>query len=330
MKAAYYERQGGPEVLQVGQLGDPSPGPGEVRVRIAVSGLTPSDLLRRRGLAGPMAFPRIVPHSDGAGTIDEVGHGVPAERLGTRVWVYNAQWRRPFGTCAEWVVVPAALAVPLPEGVSFALGASLGIPATTAHYALFSDGDIRDKRVLIVGGAGSVGRFAIQLARWGGAEVFATVDTAEKAEVARRAGAHVVIGPGEFDTAETVLEATQRRGVDRIVEVAFGANLAANVKMLAERGVIATYSSATDVQDFPFRPLLQKHVTVRFVLVYLVGGAARERALNDLSTAIAERALTPNIASRFPLDAVASAHAALERGGLIGNVLIDVHADASH
>lgn len=277
-----------------------------------------------------MAFPRIVPHSDGAGTIDEIGEGVPAERLGTRVWVYNAQWRRPFGTCAEWVVVPAALAVPLPEGVSFALGASLGIPATTAHHALFSDGDVHGKKVLIVGGAGSVGRFAIQLACWGGAEVIATVDTPEKAEVARQAGAHHIVDVGQLDVAETVLEATAGRGVDRVVEVAFGANLAADVKMLAEGGVIAAYSSASDVQDFPFRPLLQKHATVRFVLVYLVAGTARDRALRDLNACAAEQALTPNIASRFSLDAVASAHAALERGGLVGNVLIDLNPDASH
>lgn len=328
MKAAFYEQQGGPEVLRVGHVDDPQPETGEVRVRIAVSGLTPSDLLRRAGRAGPMGFPRIVPHSDGAGVIDAVGPGVDAGRIGARVWVYNAQWRRPFGTCAERVVVPSTQAIALPNGVSFALGASLGIPATTAHYAVFSDGPVHGKHVLVVGGAGSVGRFAVQLARWGGANVIATVDTPEKAEVARAAGANVVLGPGTGDVAEEVLAATGRHGVDRIVEVALGENLGVDTKMIAEGGVIAAYQSRTDVKELPFRALLLKHATLRCVLVYLVAGAARDHAVRDLVACAEEGALTANIAARFPLAAASSAHAALERGGLIGNVLVDVSPDA--
>src|SRR5690348_5866957 len=181
MRAAWYERNGAArDVLTVGEMPDPVAGPGEVVVRIHASGVNPSDVKSRQGTRGPMAFPRVIPQSDGAGIIAAVGEGVAASQIGQRVWVYNAQWQRPFGTAAELVALPASMAVPLPEGVGFAEGACLGIPASTAHHAVFADGPVARKTVLVTGAAGGVGHYAIQLARWGGARVLATASSEEK------------------------------------------------------------------------------------------------------------------------------------------------------
>jgi NADPH:quinone reductase len=229
MRAAWYERNGpAREVLQVGEMPDPEPGRGEVRVRIHASGVNPSDWKTRAG-SRPMAGPRVIPHSDGAGVLDRVGSGVPDERLGERVWVWNAQWKRPFGTAAEFVVLSEEQAVRLPESVSFEADACLGIPALTAHRAVIIDGSPEDQIVLVAGGAGSVGHYAIQFAKLlGAAQVIATVSSPEKAEHARQAGADAVINYRTEPVAERIMELTTGHGADRIVEV----DLAGNARLL--------------------------------------------------------------------------------------------------
>ncbi|MDP7386367.1 MAG: NADPH:quinone reductase, partial [Nitrospinota bacterium] len=236
MRAGWYEKQGpAGEVIQVGEMAAPEPGAGEVRVRLAVSGVNPSDAKNRLGARGPMKFPRVVPHSDGAGEIDRVGPGVDPARAGERVWVFNGQWDRPFGTAAEFIALPAGQAVRLPEGVTDAEGACVGIPGMTAHRCVFADGPVQGKTVLVTGGAGAVGHCAVQLAKWGGASVIATVSSDEKAERARGAGGAVgggadhVVNYRTENVAERVRELTGGEGVDRIVEVDFGGNLEASL-----------------------------------------------------------------------------------------------------
>jgi NADPH:quinone reductase len=334
MRAAWYDRKGAArEVLQVGELAIHDPGPGEVRVRVAVSGINPSDTKGRGGAGiGPktMPFPRIVPHQDGSGVIDAVGVDVPAARVGERVWLYEAQRGRAFGTAAASVVVPSGNAVRLPDGVSFLDGACLGVPAMTAHRCLFADGPIAGKLVLVTGAAGGVGQYAVQLAKWGGATVIATVSSEEKDEQARSLGADHVINYREEDVAARVQQITGGAGVDRIVEVAFGANLPVSLQALKTNGVIATYSSDADpAPTIPFGQFLSKDITVRFVLVYVMGEAAHQDAIRDITTALEARLLHPVAVQRFSLDEIAAAHEAVETGHTAGKVLIDLGADSA-
>lgn len=327
MRAVWYETTGpAAAVLRQTALDDPQPGPGEVRVRVRASGVNPSDVKSRSGARGPMAFARVIPHSDGAGEIDAVGAGVDAARLGTRVWLWNAAWKRANGTCADYVCVPAEQAVPLPGNTGFDAGACLGIPASTACHAVFADGDVAGQTVLVTGGAGAVGHYAIQLARWGGARVIATVSGEEKAAAARAAGAHAVINYRAGDTAAAILDAAGGARIDRIVEVEFGGNLAVSVAVLAPGGVIAAYGSMADpAPQLPFYPLMFNHVTLRLMLVYLLSAAERARVITRLTDALEAGALHHLIAARFALEDTAAAHEAVESGDLIGNtvVLID-------
>ena len=265
MKAAWYDRNGpAREVLSVGQLPDPVPGPGEVLVSVKVSGLNPSDVKSRAGARGSMAFPRIVPHSDGAGVIEAVGPGVDGRPIGSSVWLWNGQWQRPFGTAAEKIAVPSEQAVPLPDGLSFEAGACLGIPAMTAEACLFSDGPLMDKTVLVTGGAGGVGHYVIQLAKWGGARVIATAGRNETLAACQHAGADLVIDYKRENVAGRVLGETGGSGVDRIVEVEFGGNLETSVAVLKQNGVIAAYASmAAPTPTLPFYPLMFKGVSLR-------------------------------------------------------------------
>lgn len=333
MRAAWYERKGAArEVLQVGQMPVPEPGPGEVRVRVAISGINPSDTKNRGGWLGQssMPFSRVIPHQDGAGVIDAVGADVPPSRIGERVWLYEAQRGRPFGTAADYVVVPSGNAVRLPEGVSFVDAACLGVPALTAHRCLFADGPIEGRTVLVTGAAGGVGQYAVQLAKWGGATVLATVSSAEKAEQARSIGADHVINYSEEDVAARVQAITDGAGVVRIVEVAFGANLAVSLQALKTNGVIATYSSdASPTPTIPFDQMLGKDVTVRFVLVYVMGEAAHQAAIADITTALHAGLLHPVAVQRFALDDIAAAHEAVETGHTAGKILIDLRGDAA-
>jgi NADPH2:quinone reductase len=325
MRAAFYEKQGGPDVIRTGEMDDLLPGPGEVRVRLAVSGVNPSDALRRSGRSGAMAFPRITPHSDGSGTIDMVHPELSADLIGSRVWVYNAQWLRPFGTAAEYVCVPAPQAVPLPPSADFFTGATLGIPACTAHRCVFSDGPVAGLNVLVVGGAGVVGRYAIQLAKWGGATVFTTVGSDEQAALAREAGANYAINYRTEPVGPKIMDLTAGRGIDRIAELDFSGNLNANMALLAPNGVIAAYFNRTDPQPvLPFLPMMLKSVSLRFVLVYLLPPDARRQALEDIDAALRENALRPHVGRVYSLEETAQAHDDLDHSRLTGNALIQL------
>ncbi|HXF55336.1 MAG TPA: NADPH:quinone reductase [Hyphomicrobiaceae bacterium] len=330
MKAAWFERRGpARDVLRIGEMEDPEPGPGEVRVAIAVSGVNPSDVKGRgirRGNA-QMAFPRIIPHQDGAGVIDKVGTGVAQSRVGERVWLYMSQYGRPFGTAAEYVVVPVERAVRLPAAADFSVGASLGVPAMTAHYALFSDGPVSGKSVLVHGAAGAVGFYAVQLAKWGGARhVVATVSRKEQAAQAMLAGADAVIDYKRENVAERILSAAETRaGVERIIDVSFGANIAVDAAVIARGGTIAAYGSdAVPEPVLPFHAFSQKDARLRMVLIYQAPQSARETAAREISALLEVNALKHRVAGRFRLDEIAAAHEAVEAGGGHGKVLVDV------
>jgi NADPH:quinone reductase len=324
MLAARY-RTSGPRqgVLEVQQVPDVAPGRGEVRVRVAVSGVNPTDWKARRpgGLAsGDAEF--VVPNQDGAGTIDAVGEGVDSNRIGQRVWLYNAAWRRSQGTAAQWIALPAAQAVPLPERTSFDLGASLGIPAITAHRCLFSRGHLPPgARVLVHGGAGAVGHAAIELAVWAGARVAATVSSEQKAALAADAGAELVVNYRTSDSGEAIREWAPK-GVHRIADVDLAHNAELDASVLAVGGTISSYA----VPERPVtldRLLMVRNATIDFILIYAIPEDAKQAAIADISSALADGALTPLPLSRFPLSEIAAAHDAVEHG-TIGKVIVDV------
>lgn len=320
MSAAWYERRGpAREVLSLGELDKPVPALGEVLVRVRASGINPSDTKGRAGGDVAMPWPRIVPHQDGAGVIEAVGEGVPGSRVGERVWLYEAQLNRPFGTAADYVALPAGQAVPLPDRVEFAAGATLGVPAMTAYRCVFADGPVEGKTVLVAGGAGAVGFYAIQFARQGGARVIATVGSAEQERVAREAGAELVVNRREGDLAGAIRAATG--GVDRIVEVAFAANLATSLAVLNPSGAITAYSSDAPQPELPFWPLVLLDANVRFVLVFAQQGHAE--AIAGISAALSEGWLKSNVGPRLPLGRIAEAHELVEAGAA-GKVVLEL------
>ncbi|HLQ32292.1 MAG TPA: NADPH:quinone reductase [Chloroflexota bacterium] len=325
MRAAWYERNGpASEVLQVGDIEVPKPAPGEVLIRLAWSGVNPSDVKSRSGVTRPMSFPRVIPHSDGAGVIEGVGPGVPPSRLGERVWTYSAQWQRPFGTCAEYISLASEQAVKLPDSIGLETGACLGIPALTAHRALFADGPIEGQTVLVHGGAGAVGSTAVQFAKWAGARVIATVSSDEKAARAHESGADHMVNYRQEDVAARVLELTGGQPVDRVVDVGLGANLPADLAVLKSNGAIATYASDGGPRNpgLPFQQLLRSGVTLRFVYMYILPDPALQQCLQDTVAALKAGALRPRIAQRFALGEIAAAHELQESGRAIGNILI--------
>jgi NADPH:quinone reductase len=326
MRAVWYEQNGAADVLHLGEMPDPTPGPGEVRVRIVTSGINPSDWKRRQGLTRRMEFPRVIPHQDGAGVIDRVGPDVPASRLGERVWLYQAQIGRAFGTAAEYTVQPAAHAVPLPPSTSFAEGAGLGVPAMTAHRCVFADGPVTGKTVLVTGGAGAVGHYAIQLAKLHGAQVIATVSSDQKAQIALAAGADATINYRTEDTAQRLRDITQGEGVDHIVEVDFAGNFTVSREVLRDNGVLALYSAGVAPQ--PPVPLQFKasNITVRFVLVYDMPEAAKHAAVQEITQLLEGGKLRHLAGPHFPLESVRQAHQAVERG-TIGKVVLEVTED---
>ena len=328
MRSIVYDKKGpAREVLHIGVMPDPKPGPGDVLVRVKTSGVNPSDTKGRSGWAGAtkMAFPRIIPHQDGAGVIEAVGDQVPASRVGERVWIYEGQWQRPFGTGAESIAIPAERAVKLPDAVSFTEGACIGIPIMTAHRCVFADGPVTGKSILVTGGAGSVGHYAIQLAKWGGATVITTVSSDEKAQAARTAGPDHVLNYKTEDVAARVMEMTGGQGVDRIVEVAFGANLPTTQKIIKTNGVVATYASDAEMEPkVPFRPFLARDVTVRFVLVYVMPRAAKDAAIKDITGCLDKGTLRHRVFKEFAMADVADAHEAVETGRALGNVVVTI------
>jgi NADPH:quinone reductase len=329
MRAAHYSRTGSArDVLSLAERPRPEPAPGEVRVRIAWSGVNPSDVKSRAGTrAKELPYPEIVPHSDGAGIIDAAGDGVPRERIGERVWIWNGAWGRAHGTAAEWTTLPAAQAVRLPDAVALEVGANLGIPALTALHALLVDGGVRGKRVLVAGGAGAVGHYAVQMARLLGAQqVIATVSSEEKATLVRAAGADVAIDYRRDNVAERVSQATGGSGVDRIVEVDFAANAELDFALIAPEGEIVVYGSGAPEIAVPFVPAILKNVRLSFFIVYHLSPADRATATEQLTRWLADGALQHNIAVRLPLERIADAHEAVESGRVIGNVVLEVSA----
>lgn len=325
MRAVTFSQTGSArDVLRLTEVPTPEPGDGDVRVKIATSGVNPSDVKRRgRAPHGNAAeFPVVIPHSDGAGTIDRVGADVPSGRLGERVWLWNAQFGRPFGTAAEYCVVPNEQAVRLPDDVDFAAGACLGVPAMTAFHAIAFDGPVRGQTILVQGGAGAVAHYAIQFAKRNGARVIATVSSEEKASHARAAGADVTIDYKREDVAARVRQLT-REGVSRVVEVDLSANARTYPALLARRAHVIVYGSGATIE---LPSLIPNWTRIQFFVVYTLDADERRAAIDAISSALVDRALQHAIARRLPLDAVVEAHELVERGGVIGNVVLEIGA----
>src|SRR3954447_11169239 len=322
MRTARYERTGPAEdVIEITEIDTPEPGPGEVRVRVAYSGVNPTDWKSRAGATSGLSGAFQIPNQDGSGTIDAVGDGVDPARVGERVWIYFAAWQRPWGTAAEYSVVPDECAVRLPDNASFELGASIGIPAMTAHRCLFADGEVRGKTVLVAGGAGAVGRCAIELARWAGAaRVVATVSSDEKARIATDAGADATVDYTSDDAAEQ-LKAAAPDGVDRIVELSLGKNLELDLAAAAPHCVISSYANEGGNPELEVRKLMGPNITLRFVLVYTMPEDAIETAVADITSALRAGARTEPQLHRFTLEQTGEAHNAVEAGAT-GKVLI--------
>jgi NADPH2:quinone reductase len=329
MRAIRYERCGpAADVLDLVELPDPQPGPGEVRVAVVASGVNPHDTKKRSGWLGglPAGITSVIPHSDGAGIIDAVGPGVDPARIGERVFVLGAGPTR--GTAAEKAVVPAAQAIALPANVGFAEGASIGVPAFTAWLAVLADGPVTGETVLVNGGSGAVGRIAVELAAWNGARVIATAGSPERMAIARARGAETALDYRRDDIAAAVLDLTEGRGVDRIVDVDFGANVAIDARVLRDHGTVAAYSSSSNrTPTLPYYDFALKAARLTFVQGGKLRPAAREAAARTIVALMAAGWLKPDIAARFSLADTAKAHAAVEAGAA-ANIVVMVREEA--
>ena len=324
MKATWYEKQGAArDVLTVGEMDEPQPLAGEVRIRVAASGVNPGDVKKRQNAFGVgMPYPRIIPHSDGAGTVDAVGEGISQEWIGRRVWCYGAQSYRPFGTAAEYTVVPLKQAVPLPDTVPVEQGACLGIPGITAHRAVHVAGLVEGRTVLVQGGAGAVGACAVQLAHQAGARVIASCRSESDKEIASRAGADEVLLIDER-LVERILGLAPN-GVDHIVEVAFGANIKLDVEVLAQGGSIATYATNVAAPEIPFWQLVFSNTRMFFIGSDDVPTEAKIEATRAINQALAAGWQGLDIAERFSLDDIAQAHEFVEHPTKSGRVIVTI------
>ncbi len=327
MRAAWFEEFGAAQdVLQVGERDSPVAGPGEVLVRMATSGVNPSDVKKRAG-----SFPDlldngfVIPNSDGAGVIEAAGDGVDASRIGERVWIYQAQYARRLGTAAEYVAIDAAHAPQLPDAASFEVGACLGIPVMTAHRCVFADGDVAGQTVLVTGGAGRVGHYAVQWASQAGATVIATASNNDDKAVCIAAGAAHVVNHRDDDVVGSIMEATSGSPVDRIVDVEFGGNLSTSIEVLRIGGTIASYAS-TQVPEpkLPFFKMMYKDVTVRMVIVYAMPEAAKDHAVADIEKALSAGSLQHRIAHTVPLGEIARSNEIIEQGTVRGAVVLTI------
>jgi NADPH2:quinone reductase len=326
MKAVWYERTGAaPDVLTYGDMPTPIAGPGEVRVRLEASGINPADVGRRAGSYRAMEYPRVIPNSDGAGIVDQVGDGVTRLAIGQRVWLFNGQRNgRAFGTAAEHITLAEHLVTPLPDAVSFAAGATLGIPGMTAWCCLFGEGPIAGQTVLVTGGAGAVGHYAVQLAKWGGARVIATVSSSLKAEQARLAGADLVVNYKGEDVAAKALAFTEQRGVDRVVDVDFGGNIATTLKLMAVNSTIAVYATNGNRNPvIPMRELMEKCIALRALVLFALPQPLLAAAQADISKWLTAGKRIHNVAGQFALSETAQAHLAVEQGNKLGTVIVD-------
>jgi NADPH:quinone reductase len=326
MRAVWYERTGpAAEVLTFGEMPTPPAGAGEVRIRLEASGVNPADVYRRAGSFRALEFSRVIPNSDGAGIVDQVGSGVTRLKVGQRVWLFNGQRNgRAFGTAADYIALAEHLVTPLPDQLSFAQGATLGIPAMTAWCSLFADGPIAGKTVLVTGGAGAVGHYAVQLAKWGGAQVIATVSSAAKAEQARLAGADLVVNYRSEDVVAKALDFTGGRGVDHLVDVDFGGNIATTLKLMAMNATIAVYATNGDrTPVVPMRELMEKCINLRTLVLFALPWPLLAAAQADITKWLAAGTRIHNIAAQFPLAETAQAHLAVEKGDKLGTVIVD-------
>ena len=328
MKAAWYTHNGeAQDVMQVGELPTPTPHAGEVLVRLMTSGVNPSDVKSRR--ARPLTDPMVVPHSDGAGVIEAVGEGVPASRVGQRVWVWNGQWQRPMGTCAQFIALPEAQAVALPDGTDFAAGACMGIPGLTAVQAVILSerlaGDLRGQTVLVTGASSAVGHYITQMVRLAGGRVVGTVGNEAKALHAKAAGMEEAIFYKTESVPERVQSLTQGRGADVIPDMDFSTTARwAAEGALAPHGQVVCYGSNAPEVALPFRPWLFQSMGVKFFLVYDLTPADRQVAVARLSAMLSQQQLQHSIGARFSLNQIAQAHQMVEAGQVVGNVVVDL------
>jgi NADPH:quinone reductase len=326
MKAVWYERCGpAMEVLSFGERPTPVAGPGEVRIRLEASGVNPADVGRRAGNYRGLEFPLIIPNSDGAGIVDQVGDGVTRLKIGQRVWLFNGQRNgRALGTAAQYIALAEQLVTPLPDQLSFAQGATLGIPAMTAWCSLFAGGSVVGKTVLVTGGAGAVGHYAVQFAKWGGARVIATVSSAAKAEQARLAGADLVVNYKTEDVVAKALECTGNRGVDHLVDVDFGGNIATTLKLMAMNSTIAVYATnGNRTPVVPMREVMEKCISLRGLVLFALPWPLLSAAQADITKWLMAGPRLHNIAGQYALADTAQAHLAVERGDKLGTVVVD-------
>jgi NADPH2:quinone reductase len=325
MRAALYQSFGpAREVLELSDIDAPEPGPGEVLVRMHTSAINPSDVKKRAG-----AFPDlldggfVIPNSDGAGVIEAVGEGIDKSRKGERVWVYQAQHERRFGTAAEYVAISSNYTPRLPESAGFDVGACLGIPAMTAHRAVFADGDVEDRTVLVMGGAGRVGNYAIQWAHRAGATVIASASNDADKAACLDAGADHVVNHRDRDVARQVLEASKGALIDRVVDLEFGTNLPVSIEVLKVGGTIAAYGSAQEPEPvLPFYRMMYKDLTLRTIIVYAMPDSAKDHAVADINSALSGGWLKHRIAHTLPLDDIAAGNEVVESGDARGAVIL--------
>ncbi len=327
MRAAWFDEFGAAgDVLTIGDVDTPEPGPGEVLVRLATSGINPSDVKKRAG-----SFPDlldggyVIPNSDGAGVVEAVGNAIDASRVGERVWVYQAQYGRRFGTAAEFVAIDSRRAPRLPGDASFEVGACLGIPVMTAHRAVFADGDVAGQRVLVTGGAGRVGHYAVQWASRAGAIVIATASNDADRAACESAGASHIVNHRADDVVAAILDATGGEPVDRVVDVEFGANLPTSVEVLRTGGTIATYSSTQVTEPtLPFFRMMYKDITIRLIIVYAMPESAKTQAIADIDSALQGDTLEHRIAHTLPLDDIVKGNEIIEQGSVRGAVILNL------
>ena len=325
MKTASYQSFGpARKVLVVGELDQPSPGPGEVLVKLATSAVNPSDVKKRMGSAPDLLDNGLViPHSDGAGVIESVGEGVDAARLGERVWVYQAQHARRFGTAAQYIALESRRAVPLPVNTGFEVGACIGIPVMTAHRCVFADGPVDGRVLVVTGGAGRVGHYAVQLASQAGAKVIATASNPADSEACIEAGACGVVNHREADWAAQLIQVNGGKKVDRVIDVEFGANLSSVLDVIRTSGTIVSYGSAAAPEPkLPFYRMMFLDLLVRLVIVYEMPEAAKVAAIADISAALEQERLQHRITHLLPLDNIAQSHELIEQGGFRGCVVL--------
>jgi len=327
MHAAWFDTFGSAkDVLQLGEIDKPVAGPGEVLVRVHTSGVNPSDVKKRAG-----SFPNllddgfVIPNSDGAGVIEALGDGVGPDRVGERVWLYQAQFARRFGTAAEYVAIDSSRAPRLHDNASFEVGACLGIPVMTSHRAVFADGDVSGQTILVTGGAGRVGHYAVQWASQAGATVIATASNDEDKTACLNAGAHHVVNHRNDNVVAEILAASNGELVDRVVDVEFGANLPISLEVLKVGGVIATYSS-TQIPEpkIPFFRMMYKDMTLRTIIVYAMPEAAKKHAIDDIDRALSNDALQHRIAASMPLDEIVRGNEVIEQGSIRGAVILTI------